>query len=198
MDLTHDSSDADRKVRSANYDIILLDPKLPDVDGFTLLKDWRRDGITAEVFLLTSRQNTKEIVLGLNLGADACLSRPFQVEELLARLRVSLRRRVHPKRAEHVHQVHDLDIDAAARTVKRQGKLVHLSPREFSLLEFLIQNRGKVVRRSTIESHLSIETNGRFTNIVDVHVSSLRKKIDSGFDSRLILTRWGMGYMFRP
>jgi DNA-binding response OmpR family regulator len=134
-------------------------------------------------------------VVGLDFGADDYLTKPFQLEELMARLRALLRRSHQVK--DPMLRVFDLEIDTAARTVKRAGQTIHLTPREFALLQFLAFHRGKVVTRTMIWEHLYDEYDENTSNVVDVYIRYLRTKIDKGFDPPLILTRWGEGYMLR-
>jgi DNA-binding response OmpR family regulator len=196
VDMTHDAAEGDRKVRSLPYETIVFDPRLPGPDGLRLIRDWRADGIKAELLLLTARDNCTEMVRGLDMGADACLPRPFHIAELLARLRVFRRRRTLPAPPRPLFRIHDLEIDPGARTVRRSGSLVPLFTREFTLLEFLVHHQGKIVTRPMIRSHLNID-GPHGSNVVDVHISGLRRKIDGGRQNRLIETCWGRGYMMR-
>lgn len=184
---------ADRKARTESYDIILLDLMSATSDGLTLLRDWRRDGLSSHILALTARNTTADKVEGLNLGADDCMARPFQLPELLARARALLRRR--SKDQEAVVRIGDLEIDGNSRTVKRAGQPIMLTPREFSLLRFLAAHRGKVVTRSMIWQHFYEGENERTSNVIDVYVRYLRNKIDHPFDKKMIQTRWGEGYL---
>jgi DNA-binding response OmpR family regulator len=195
VDLAADGPDADFKARSAPYDVIVLDLMLPGEDGLSLLKRWRRDGIESHILILTARSAIEDKVRGLNLGADDYLAKPYQLDELLARLRALIRRGHQVK--DPVLRVADLEIDTSARTVRRAGKAVHLTPREYALLEFLAYHRGKVVSRAMIWEHLYDEHDENTSNVVDVYIRYLRNKIDKGFDPPLILTRWGEGYLLR-
>jgi len=168
---------------------------LPKEDGSSLLQKWRRAGIGTHVLVLTARGSTEDKVKGLDLGADDYLTKPFQLEELLARLRALIRRSHQVK--DPVVRVHDLEIDTASRTVKRGGKAIKLTPKEYQLLEFLAFHPGKVVSRSMIWEHLYDEHDENTSNVVDVYIRYLRNKIDHGFEPPLILTRWGEGYMLR-
>jgi DNA-binding response OmpR family regulator len=195
VDVAVDGEEGDFKARSAEYDVVILDLMLPKVDGLTLLRRWRTDGLNVHVLVLTARDRIDDKVKGLDLGADDYLTKPFQLEELLARTRALVRRRHVSK--DPVVRIHDLEIDTNAHTVKRAGQEVHLTPREYSLLEFLAFNRGKVVTRSQIWEHLYDEHDESTSNVVDVYIRYLRTKIDKGFEPALILTRWGEWYMLR-
>jgi len=195
VDLAEDGEEADYKARSADYDVIVLDLMLPKKDGLTLLKGWRKNGIKTHVLVLTAKDSLDDKVTGLDIGADDYLTKPFQLAELMARLRALIRRTHQAK--DPVLRVHDLEIDTAARIVKRAGQTIHLTPREFALLQFLAYHRGKVVSRTMIWEHLYDEYDENTSNVVDVYIRYLRTKIDKGFDLPLILTRWGEGYLLR-
>jgi DNA-binding response OmpR family regulator len=195
VDVAYDGEVGSYKAQTTDYDVIILDLMLPKEDGLSLLKRWRRAGLSTHVLVLTARSNIEDKVLGLDSGADDYLTKPFQLEELLARLRALLRRGHQVK--DPILRVHDLEIDTAARTVKRAGQSIHLTPREFALLRFLAFHRGRVVSRSEIWEHLYDEHDENTSNVVDVYIRYLRNKIDKGFDPPLILTRWGEGYMLR-
>lgn len=195
VDVAFDGEEADYKAKSANYDVIILDLMLPKKDGITLLQQWRRNGLSAHVLVLTARGTLDDKVRGLDTGADDYLTKPFDLEELLARIRALVRREHHVK--DPVLRVHDLEIDTATRTVKRAGQAIHLTPREYALLEFLAFHRGRVVSRTMIWEHLYDEHDETTSNVVDVYIRYLRNKIDKGFEPALILTRWGEGYMLR-
>jgi DNA-binding response OmpR family regulator len=195
VDCASDGEEGAYKAQTATYDVIILDLMLPKIDGLTQLQKWRREGMTAHVLVLTARGTIEDKVKGLDLGADDYLSKPFQWEELLARLRALIRRGHQIK--DPVLRVHDLEIDTAARTVKRAGKPIKLTPREYALLQFLAYHRGKVVSRSMIWDHLYDEHDENTSNVVDVYIRYLRTKVDKDFEPPLILTRWGEGYMLR-
>ncbi len=195
VDTAVDGDEADVKCRTTSYDVVVLDIMLPKVDGLTLLKRWRAAGIDTHVLMLTAKTTSGDKVAGLDTGADDYLAKPFDMDELLARVRALVRRGHQQK--DPVLRCHDLEIDTAARNVKRAGKAVQLTPREYALLEFLAFHRGKVVTRSMIWEHLYDEYDENTSNVVDVYIRYLRNKIDKGFDPPLILTRWGEGYMLR-
>ena len=196
VDVATDGEEADVKCRSTSYDVIVLDIMLPKVDGLTLLKRWRAAGINTHVLMLTAKGATADKVTGLDIGADDYLSKAnLDLDELFARIRALVRRGHQQK--DPVLRCYDLEIDTAARTVRRGGTAVHLTPREYALLEFLAFHRGKVVTRSMIWEHLYDEYDENTSNVVDVYIRYLRNKVDKGFDPPLILTRWGEGYMLR-
>jgi DNA-binding response OmpR family regulator len=195
VDTATDGDDADIKARTTQYDVIILDVMLPKKDGITLLKGWRQSGLAMHVLMLTARGTLDDKVVGLDSGADDYLTKPFELEELLARIRALIRRRHQVK--DPVLKVYDLTIDTSARRVVRANTSIHLTPREYALLEFLAFHRGKVVTRSMIWEHLYDEYDENTSNVVDVYIRYLRNKIDKGFDPPLIVTRWGEGYMLR-
>jgi DNA-binding response OmpR family regulator len=195
VDLAYDGEDGDFKARTAEYDAIVLDVMLPKEDGLSLLKRWRQDGMKTHVLMLTARGALEDRVKGLDTGADDYLTKPFELEELFARLRALVRRGHQVK--DPIIRVLDLEINTATRAVKRAGKSISLTPREYGLLEFLAFHRGRVVTRSMIWEHLYDDQDESTSNVVDVYIRYLRNKIDKGYDPPLILTRWGEGYLLR-
>jgi DNA-binding response OmpR family regulator len=195
VDTANDGEEGDYKASSAPYDVIVLDIMLPKSDGITLLQKWRKAGMKSHVLMLTARDQLEDKVKGLDAGADDYLTKPFELEEFLARVRALVRRGHQVK--DPVLRVFDLEIDTAARTVKRASHAIHLTPREYGLLEFLAFHRGRVVTRTMIWEHLYDEHDESTSNVVDVYIRYLRNKIDKGYDPSLILTRWGEGYMLR-
>jgi DNA-binding response OmpR family regulator len=145
--------------------------------------------------MLTAKGGTADKVVGLDSGADDYLGKPFELNELLARVRALIRRGHHKKSP--VIRVHDMTLDTAARSVTRGTKKIPLTPREYALLEFLAFHAGSVVTRTMIWEHLYDEYDENTSNVVDVYIRYLRNKIDKGFDKQLILTKWGEGYMLR-
>jgi DNA-binding response OmpR family regulator len=194
IDVVSRAAEADSRVRQRPYDVILLNLTVPGIDGLALLRRWRTDHIRTHVLALASG-GTESRLRALNSGADDCLSQPFEVEELVARLRALIRRRYWIK--DPVIRVHDLEIDTPSRTVRRAGLAIPLTPREYALLEFLAFHQGQVVSRTLILEGLYGEQGKGNSNVVDVYIRYLRTKIDEGFDPPLILTRWGEGYFLR-
>jgi DNA-binding response OmpR family regulator len=195
VDTALDGEEADAKAKTTQYDVIVLDIMLPKVDGLTLIKRWRANDMKTHILMLTAKSTTEDKVTGLNAGADDYLTKPFEVEELLARVRALVRRGHFVK--DPLIKVFDLTLDTGARRVERGGQSIHLTPREYALLEFLAFHRGKVVTRTMIWEHLYDEYDENTSNVVDVYIRYLRNKIDKGYEPALILTRWGEGYMLR-
>jgi two-component system, OmpR family, response regulator len=195
VDVAFDGEEAGFKAENTNYDAIVLDLMLPKEDGFSLLRRWRSRGVSSHILVLTARGGLEDKVRGLDLGADDYMTKPFELDELLARLRALVRRGHHVKSP--LIKVFDLEIDTTSHIARRSGKALNLTPREYSLLELLACNRGKVVTRSMIWDHLYAQSEENTSNVIDVFIRYLRKKVDNGFDPPLILTRWGEGYMMR-
>jgi two-component system OmpR family response regulator len=176
------------KASSGGYDAVVLDLMLPGLDGWTLLRELRKSQ-TVPVLVLTARDALPDRVRGLDAGADDYLTKPFQLAELLARLRALIRRaagKASPRIA-----MGELEIDTAARVVWKDGEAVALTPREYALVEFLAMHKGKLVTRTMIYDHLFDEEDDSMSNLVDVHVSNVRKKLGKEF----ITTRRGEGYL---
>ncbi|HMP03949.1 MAG TPA: response regulator transcription factor [Gemmatales bacterium] len=195
VDVAHDGEEGDFKARTAAYDVVLLDLMLPKKDGIELLKGWRKDGMKMHVLILTAKDMPGDKVKGLDLGADDYVTKPPNLDELYARLRALVRRGHDIK--DPIIRVADLELNTASRSVRRGGKAIHLTPREYALLEFLAFHRGRVVTRPMIWEHLYDEDDENTSNVVDVYIRYLRNKIDKGYHPPLLLTRWGEGYMLR-
>lgn len=193
LDVTGDGGEGLWFAESNSYDTIILDLMLPGLDGLTILRRLRQQGNSAPVLILTAKDTVEDRVRGLGLGADDYLIKPFAFEELLARIQALCRRRY--ERTSVLLVVEDLEIDTATRTVKRAGKIVDLTPREFMLLEYLAARRGQVISRSEIEAHIYCDSVDLMSNVVDSAICSLRRKIGSASDRPLIHTRRGMGYI---
>lgn len=177
------------------YDLLLLDRMLPGRNGMEVLRALRERGVQTPAIFLTARGDVAERVEGLNAGADDYLVKPFSFAELLARIRVVLRRG--PESAPSALRVADLVLDPVARTVERGGQRIDLSGKQFTLLQYLMRNAGQVVSRTMIQEHVwDFEFDG-LTNVVDVHINRLRNKVDRGFDHALIHTLRGVGYVLR-
>lgn len=177
---------------ASDYDLILLDVMLPVMDGISVLRSLRQQGFQTPVLLLTALDTVQDRVLGLDAGADDYVIKPFDFTELLARMRALLRRP--PLQADVQLQVGDLVMDTAQRLVKRADRLIELSPREYSLLEYLMRNQNHVLSRTQIAQHVwSFDFYGDF-KVIDVYIGYLRRKIDASHGSSLIQTVRGVGY----
>jgi DNA-binding response OmpR family regulator len=176
------------------YDVIVLDVMLPDGSGFDLCSWIRAQGITTPILMLTARDAVDDRVNGLEAGADDYLIKPFAFRELIARIRALARRR--PAIAPTTHQIADLRVDLASRAVSRKGVDIHLTAKEFALLEFFLAHVGVVVDRAAITAHVWDENHDPFTNVLEVLVRRLRRKIDDDFEPQLIHTVRGAGYRF--
>jgi two-component system copper resistance phosphate regulon response regulator CusR len=189
--------DGAARLASATFDLVLLDWMLPDRDGITLLRQLRAEGEPTPVLLLTARDTVADRVLGLDSGADDYLVKPFAFAELLARIRVLLRRTGDPERLRR--QIGDLVLEVENRRVLRGGKEVPLTPREFDLLAYLVRHHGQTVTRRMLAREVWREPH-RITpldNVIDVHITHLRRKIDEGHRSKLLHTVRGVGFVLR-
>jgi len=187
VDTAETGDDGLFKAETSDYDALVLDVMLPGLDGWAMLERLRRRKKTP-VLMLTARDATRDRVRGLDTGADDYLVKPFDLTELLARLRAVIRRSA--GQAQPDIEVRDVVIDTRSRTVKRAGTPINLTAREYSILEYLALHRGAVVTRTTLYEHLFDETDDTLSNLIDVHVFSLRKKLGRDF----ITTRRGQGY----
>lgn len=182
-------------LRFAEYDVVILDIMMPKKSGLEVLKALRAEGNIVPVLLLTAKDSIEDRVKGLDAGADDYLIKPFVIEELLARIRALLRRGV--GRQDHCYSIANLVVDPAARTVYRDDTEISLSSKEFSILEYMICNQGIVLSRDKIEQHIwNYEYEGA-SNVVDVYIRYLRKKIDDNFSPKLIHTIRGAGYVLK-
>jgi two-component system copper resistance phosphate regulon response regulator CusR len=193
VDATADGDDALYKASVNDYDAVILDVMIPGRDGFEVCRELRASGSAVPVIMLTARDAVPDRVAGLDSGADDYLTKPFEVAELLARLRALLRRGRDVRPALLV--VADLRIDTRAHAVARAGRRVELTAKEYALLEYLARERGRVLTRSEIAEHVWDENFDPFSNLIDVNINRLRRKVDDGFAVPLIHTRRGEGYM---
>lgn len=190
VDVAHDGESGLYQAESVDYDAILLDLMLPRLDGWEVLKRLRKKKSTP-VLVLTARDAVVDKVKGLNTGADDYLTKPFELTELIARVRALVRRSA--GKPSPVVKVGDLEVDTAARTVKKGGKGVELTPKEYALAELLVLRRGELVTRTAIYEHIYDDSDDSLSNVVDVYVSNLRRKLGKDF----VETRRGEGYIVR-
>ncbi len=193
VDVAHDGEDGFFMATGEEYDCIVLDILLPKMDGYELLRAIRSRSIKTPVIFLTAKDAVDDRVKGLELGSDDYLVKPFVFAELLARIRVLLRRGKE-KRVDKL-KVGDLSLNLLTRTVARAGKKIELTPKEYSLLQYLMENRGRVLTRTMISESVWGYDFDTFTNVIDVHINALREKVDRSFPTRLIHTVRGVGYV---
>src|SRR5882762_5792244 len=178
------------------YDLAILDVMIPAPDGFAVCRELRRSGQRMPILMLTARDAVEDRIIGLDSGADDYLTKPFEFRELLARLRALLRRSGELRPAKIA--VADLVLDTAAQSVSRAGRNVTLTAKEYALLEYLARNAGRVVGRAEIAEHVWDETFDPFSNLIEVYVNRVRRKIDADSSKPLLHTRRGAGYFFGP
>ena len=196
VDLAPDGLAAVEKAFVNSYDLILLDLLLPGIDGMAVCRQIRASGSAVPILMLTARVDTASRIQGLDSGADDYLAKPFDLDELLARIRALLRRA--PVLRQTVLRVADLEIDTHSHSVSRAGRLIPLTGKEYSLLEYLAQRQGAVVGREDISEHVWDEAYDAFSNLIEVYIPRLRKKIDADGAPRLLHTRRGEGYRLAP
>lgn len=193
LDVAQDGDDALYKTSLNEYDAIILDIMIPGQDGLEVCRELRSQGSKVPVIMLTARDDVQDRVLGLDVGADDYLTKPFQVSELLARLRAVMRRG--PALKSTVIEIADLRIDTSGQIVTRSGRTIGLTAREYALIEYLARNADRVVSRSELTEHVWDERYDSYSNVIDVHINHLRQKIDRESERRLIHTRRGVGYI---
>ena len=193
VDIAADGEAALYQASNNDYELIILDVMLPLKNGFEVCKQMRAQGLKQPVLMLTARDAVEDRVTGLDCGADDYLGKPFDFKELLARIRALLRRTKEFR--PEIIQLADLVVNTSSHTMTRAGRPIALTAKEYSLLEFFVLRAGKLVRRDEIAEHVWDENFDPFSNIIDVYVRRLRKKIDEGFNPPLIHTRRGEGYI---
>ena len=194
VDTVHDGIEGQHYAEVNEYDAIILDIMLPGKSGIDVLKDIKEAGVTAPVLLLTARDTVEDRVKGLDLGADDYMTKPFAFEELLARLRVLMRRGAY---GSPLLEFADLSLDQATRKAKRGETEVELTVKEYALLEYLLRNPDRVLTRTLIAEHVWDQSFDNETNVVDVYINHLRSKVDSDPSKRLIHTVRGVGYVLK-
>lgn len=195
VDTCYNGEEALEYIACAEYDALVLDIMMPKKSGLEVLKALRANGNHVPVLLLTAKDSIDDRVTGLDAGADDYLIKPFAFEELTARVRVMTRKTAGNKT--NVFTIADLTVDSASHTVTRGGKEIQLSSKEFSILDFLIRNKGIVLTRDKIEQHIWNYDYEGGSNVIDVYIRYLRKKVDDGFDTKLIHTIRGVGYVLK-
>ena len=195
VDLSVDGADGLDLALAGTYDLIVLDVMLPKVSGLEILQRLRKEKINTPVLILTARAQIEQKVKGLDSGADDYLTKPFAIEELLARVRALLRRGMGESAG--LLQVEDLLLNPATREVTRGGQRLDLTTKEYALLEYFMRNPGRILTRPMIAEHVWNLDFDTFTNVIDVYVNYLRNKIDRGRERKLIQTVRGSGYVLK-
>lgn len=193
VDMAYDGEEGLYLALHERYDLLILDIMLPKMDGIEILKSIRERGIDTSVIFLTAKDAERDIVKGLNLGADDYMVKPFSINELLARVRAILRRAKGERGSEI--KVADLTMDLETHKVFRGEKRIDLTPKEYALLEYLMRNEGQILTRTMISESIWDYHFDSLTNVIDVHVYHLRNKIDKGFKRKLLHTIKGVGYV---
>ncbi|WP_338876754.1 response regulator transcription factor [Spirosoma sp. SC4-14] len=197
VDIAYDGLIAKRLALKNNYAAIISDVILPGLNGFELCRQLRAEGLTTPILLLTALGESDDKISGFDAGADQYLTKPFQFTELLARVRSLTKRGTQVSMTAQTLRFGGIEMNLDAKTVSRDGQSIELTAREFALLEFLMRNQGRVLSKPEIAEHvwdLNFDTG---TNVVEVYINYLRKKIDKDFPTKLIHTQFGMGYVFK-
>ena len=195
VDLAFDGTEGQYQAEQYQYDALLLDLMLPEVNGLAILKGLRAKGNDVPVLIVTARGDVEDRIKGLNLGADDYLAKPFDLEELIARLRALIRRS--RGQSSPLITIADLTIDSNARSISRAGNLISLSAREYDLLYYLALNAGRVISKTELIEHIYASDYEWDSNVIEVFISYLRTKIDKGFPLPLIHTVRGAGYILK-
>lgn len=195
--VANDGETALKKALSKAFDIIILDIHIPKINGYDVCSEIRKINSRVPILMLTALGTTSHKVNGFNKGADDYLVKPFEFDELLVRMKALLKRSTPEVEKESLLKIADLEMNVNSKVVKRGGKKIELTAKEFTLLEYLIRNKGKVLSRSEIAEKIWDINFDTGTNIIELYIFYLRKKIDSGFPLKLIHTQVGMGYVIR-
>lgn len=195
VDACYNGEDALYYLQNTEYDAAVIDVMMPIMDGFEAVKEYRLGQGKTPILFLTARDSVEDKVKGLDLGADDYLTKPFSFAELTARVRVMTRKKF--SNPTNIYTIDDLSLDSNSKTVTRAGKEIRLSAKEFSLLEYMIRNKNKVLSREQIENNLYNFDYEGGTNVVDVYIRYLRKKIDEGHSRKIIHTVRGYGYILK-
>lgn len=196
VDVAYDGLEATEMAESGNYDLYILDIIIPYINGIELGKNLKAAKPAVPVIMLTALGTTEDKLSGFDSGADDYIVKPFEFRELLARVRVHLKRAEGLSQPQNILQAGDIELDLDRKVAKRGGMTIVLTAKEFQLLEFFMRNRGRVLSRNDIAEKVWDISYDFDTNVVDVYVNFLRKKIDKDFEKKLIVTRIGLGYIF--
>jgi len=195
VDVAYDGLEGEHLAKTNDYDLILLDIMLPGKDGIEILKTLRQCQVNIPVIMLTAKEMVEDKIKGFNAGCDDYISKPFSFEELLVRIRAVLRRG--GGALSNVITFADLTLDLISHKVIRAGREIELTAKEYTLLEYLVRNPNRVLTRTMIAEHVWDYNYDSFTNVIDVYINYLRNKVDRGFDTKLIHTVRGVGYVLK-
>jgi len=195
VDVAYDGLEGEHLAKTNDYDLILLDIMLPGKDGIEILKTLRQCQVNIPVIMLTAKEMVEDKIKGFNAGCDDYISKPFSFEELLVRIRAVLRRG--GGALSNVITFADLTLDLISHKVMRAGREIELTAKEYTLLEYLVRNPNRVLTRTMIAEHVWDYNYDSFTNVIDVYINYLRNKVDRGFDTKLIHTVRGVGYVLK-
>lgn len=195
VDSCYNGAEALEYVRSADYDAIIMDVMMPVMDGLEAVRKMRSEGVTTPVLFLTAKDSIDDRVTGLESGGDYYMVKPFSFRELTAAVRAIMRKYSDNKSS--VFTAADLELDTASKVVKRSGRVIELTRREYALLEYMMRNKGVVLTREMIENSLYNFDYEGASNVVDVYIGYLRKKMDTGYSQKLIHTVWGVGWILK-
>jgi DNA-binding response OmpR family regulator len=195
VDLAGTAAEARDLSQATSYDLIILDLMLPDASGIELLAEWREEGVDTPVLILTARDRLEDKLRGFEAGADDYLTKPFAFAELLARSHSLLRRRQTPPA--EVLSLGDVRLDRARREVRRDDRVLHLTPKEFALLEYLMLNDGRVLNRMSLAEHVWDSGYDARSNVIEVIVGRLRRKLEEAGEAQILHTVKGVGYVLR-
>ena len=197
VDIAYDGTIAMRMAEDNKYDVLILDLNLPGINGYEICKNVRQKNNLVSILMLTALSGLDSKLSGFDAGTDDYMVKPFEFRELLARIKALIKRKSQTPNIGNILKVDDLEMDVYTKSVKRAGKKIELTAKEFMLLEYLIRNKGRVISRSEIAEKIWDVTFDTGTNVIDVYVNFLRKKIDKEFPVKLIHTQVGMGYVIR-
>lgn len=196
-DLAYDGQVGLTKALNGSHDVIILDVNLPIMNGFEVCKKLREENCKTPVLMLTAISSTRDKVQGFDVGADDYLVKPFEFEELVARLKSLIKRASSAPHEQAILKVADLELNSVSKVVTRSGQVIELTVKEFMLLEYMMRNKGRVLSRADIAEKIWDLTFDTGTNIIDLYIYYLRKKIDKQFNPKLIHTQVGMGYVLK-
>jgi len=197
VEVAYDGLIGKKMALASKYDLIILDINLPQINGYEVCKEIRNHNSSIPIIMLTALGTMEDKLQGFDSGSDDYIVKPFEFKELLARVKVFLKRSGNETKSNNILKLSDLEMDLDAKTVSRSGKNVDLTAKEFQLLEFLLRHKNKVVSRAEIAEKVWDITFDTGTNIIDVYVNFLRNKIDKNFSPKLIHTNFGMGYIIK-